>query len=142
MIELQDHVEPDRLPQLMELFAQAWWARGRAAVDVSTMLERSDVVVAAVDRQDDRLVGFTRALTDHVYLAVVLDVIVAEDSRKRGLGASLVEAVLSHPQVAGVRSIELVCQPELIPFYQRFGFSDQVGHSRLLRKSANLISMS
>jgi len=45
---------------------------------------------------------------------------------------------LQHPQLAGVRSVELVCQPELVPFYRRHGFTDQVGHSRLMRRSADL----
>jgi hypothetical protein len=79
MIELQDRVEPDRLPQLMELYAQAWWATSRTAAGVATVLERSDLVFALVDRAADRLVGFSRVLTDGVYLAMVLDVIVAED---------------------------------------------------------------
>ncbi len=138
MIELQDHVEPERLPQLMDLFAQAWWAKDRTAADVAAMLERSDLVFGLIDRATDRLVGFTRVLTDGVFLAVVLDVIVTEDARKRGLGENLMDAVLSHPQLAGVQSVELVCQPELVAFYRRFGFTDQVGHSRLMRKSADL----
>lgn len=138
MIELQDRVEPARLPQLMELFAQAWWARDRAVADVAAMLERSDLVFALIDWATDRLVGFSRVLTDGVFLAMVLDVVVAEDARRQGLGASLMEAVLQHPQLAGVRSVELVCQPELVPFYRRHGFTDQVGHSRLMRRSADL----
>lgn len=142
MIELEDHVEPGRLPQLMDLFAQAWWARDRDVAGVAAMLERSDLVFALVDRKADRLVGFARVLTDEVYLAMVLDVVVAQDSRKNGLGTSLLEAILSHPQVTRARSIELVCQPDLIPFYRRFGFTDQVGHSRLLRKSADVTLMS
>jgi ribosomal protein S18 acetylase RimI-like enzyme len=85
---------------------------------------------------------FARVLTDGVYLAVVLDVVVADDCRNNGLGGSLMEAILGHPQVSRVRSIELVCQPDLIAFYRRFGFTDQVGHSRLLRKSADPILMS
>lgn len=138
MIELQDRVEPARLPQLMELFAQAWWARDRDVADVAAMLERSDLVFALIDWATDRLVGFSRVLTDGVFLAMVLDVVVAEDARRQGLGASLMEAVLQHPQLAGVRSVELVCQPELVPFYRRHGFTDQVGHSRLMRRSADL----
>jgi len=106
------------------------------------MLERSDLLFALVDRNADRLVGFARVLTDGVYLAVVLDVVVADDCRNNGLGGSLMEAILGHPQVSRVRSIELVCQPDLIAFYRRFGFTDQVGHSRLLRKSADPILMS
>jgi predicted GNAT family N-acyltransferase len=142
MIELQDHIEPTRLPQLMDLYAQAWWAREREVAGVAAMLERSDLLFALVDRNADRLVGFARVLTDGVYLAVVLDVVVADDCRNNGLGGSLMEAILGHPQVSRVRSIELVCQPDLIAFYRRFGFTDQVGHSRLLRKSADPILMS
>jgi GNAT superfamily N-acetyltransferase len=134
MIELQDHVERDRLPQLMELYAAAWWATNRTTAEVATMLERSDLVFALVDRHADRLVGFARVLTDGVYLAMVLDVIVAEDARKRGLGASLMEAIMTHAAVRPVRSVELVCQPDLVSFYRRWGFTDQVGQSTLLRK--------
>src|SRR5262245_15503359 len=112
MIELQHHVERHRLPQLMMLFSQAWWAEHRAKSDVITMLERSDLVFALVDRQADRLIGFARVLTDGVYLAMVLDVIVAEDARRQGLGEVLMEAVVNHPEVARARSIELVCQPD------------------------------
>lgn len=111
MIELQDRVELDRLPQLMDLYAQAWWARDRKAQDVAVMLERSTLVFALVDRQADRLVGFTRVITDGVYLAMVLDVIVAEDARKRGLGATLLEAVLDHPQVSGVQASSWCASP-------------------------------
>ena len=32
--------------------------------------------------------------------------------------------------------IELVCQPELIDFYRRWGFTDHVGASRLMRRAA------
>ncbi|MFI5693207.1 hypothetical protein ACIA58_15275 [Kribbella sp. NPDC051586] len=39
--------------------------------------------------------------------------------------------------LAAVRSLELVCQPELIPFYRRWAFSDQVGASTLMRRSTD-----
>ncbi|HEX5117030.1 MAG TPA: GNAT family N-acetyltransferase [Pseudonocardiaceae bacterium] len=101
------------------------------------MLAASDLTLAVVDRESGRLVGFARVLADDVYLAVVLDVIVAPAWRAAGLGAMLMDAVVGHPRLAGVRSIELVCQPELIPFYRRWGFTDQVGPSRLMRGTAD-----
>jgi predicted GNAT family N-acyltransferase len=67
----------------------------------------------------------------------VLDVIVAPAWRAAGLGAMLMDAVVGHTGLAGVRSIELVCQPELMPFYRRWGFTDRVGPSRLLRRTAD-----
>lgn len=117
----------------MELFASEWWTAGRKTDDVEAMLRGSDLVFALVDRVADRLVGFARVITDGVYLAVVLDVIVATEQRKAGLGAMLMDAVIGHPLLKNVRSVELVCQPELVPFYRRWGFTDQVGLSRLMR---------
>jgi predicted GNAT family N-acyltransferase len=47
------------------------------------------------------------------------------------------EAMLSRPELARVDSIELVCQPDLVDFYRQFGFTDQVGGSRLMRRTDN-----
>jgi GNAT superfamily N-acetyltransferase len=136
-IEVRDEVEADHLPYLMDLFASAWWAAGRTTSEVRQMLAASDLVLALVHRPSGRLVGFARVITDEVYLAVVLDVIVAAGSRGSGLGAMLMDAIVGHPRLAAVRSIELVCQPELMPFYRRCGFTEQVGSSRLMRRTGD-----
>jgi GNAT superfamily N-acetyltransferase len=97
------------------------------------MLAGTDLVLALIDRATDRLVGFARALTDWRYRAYVYDVIVAAEWRDRGLGRVLVDAVLA--RLEGVESIELSCQPEMIPFYRRWGFRDDLGGSLLMRRS-------
>ncbi|AEV85349.1 putative N-acetyltransferase [Actinoplanes sp. SE50] len=125
------------VPRLAALFATAWWAAGRTDDEVARIVAGSDVVVAAVDRDSGRLAGFARVLTDGVALAMVLDVIVAPEHRGTGVGALVMDAVLRHPAVAAARSVELVCQPELLPFYRRWGFTDRVGRSRLMRRTAD-----
>lgn len=135
--EVSYGAEGVRVPALTELFAGAWWASRRAEGDVRRMLAGSDVVVAVVERASGRLVGFARVLTDGVYLAMVLDVVVAPEVRGRGVGAMVMEAVLGHPSVAGVASVELVCQPELVGFYRRWGFTERVGRSRLMRRTSD-----
>jgi len=137
MIELRDHVPPERLDQLMELFAGQWWTAGRDRESVQAMLRGSDLVFALIDTGIDRLVGFARVITDGIYLAMVLDVIVSEKRRAAGLGRALLEAIVNHQTVAAVHSVELVCQPNLVPFYRRWGFTDQVGHSRLMRRTSD-----
>jgi GNAT superfamily N-acetyltransferase len=134
-VELRDRVEGERLPQLMELFAAGWWTAERLDDDVAAMLAASDLVFALGHRPDDRLVGFARVLTDGVYLALVLDVLVAPAARGSGVGAMLIDAVVRHPRLATVHSVELVCQPELFPFYRRWGFTEQVGRSTLMRRA-------
>ena len=47
------------------------------------------------------------------------------------------DSIVRHPKLVDVRSVELVCQPDLVPFYRRWGFTDQVGRSLLMRRSAH-----
>ncbi|GAA3550019.1 GNAT family N-acetyltransferase [Kribbella ginsengisoli] len=130
-------VEPERIPQLMDLFGSAWWTADRTPDDLSQMLRESDLVLALIHQPTDRLVAFTRVLTDYTYLAMLLDVVVADAFRGSGLGAALMDAVIQHPRLTGVQSIELVCQPDLVPFYNRWGFTTEVGNSHLMRRTTN-----
>jgi ribosomal protein S18 acetylase RimI-like enzyme len=131
-----------RRDELLALFQSAWWTAARTPEAIERMLEGSEVVIGLVDSESDRLVGFGRAITDRIFLAVVLDVIVAPDFRGRGLGASLMDELLARPELADVDSIELVCQPELVDFYRRWGFTDSVGRARLMRRSSNPLLVS
>lgn len=133
-VEIRDRAEP---ADVLELFASQWWTAGRTLADVRVMLTASNLVFAAVDRSSGRLLGFARALTDGVYLAVVLDVIVRPDAQGTGVGRTLLDAIVGHQRLAGVHSIELVCPPELFPFYRRWGFTEAVGRSRLMRRSSD-----
>jgi hypothetical protein len=45
------------------------------------------------------------------------------------------DAIVAHPRVAAVASVELVCQPDLVDFYRRWGVADEVGRSLLMRRS-------
>jgi hypothetical protein len=43
----------------------------------------------------------------------------------------LVDAALD--RLAGVETIELSCQPDMVDFYRRWGFEDELGGSLLMR---------
>jgi ribosomal protein S18 acetylase RimI-like enzyme len=132
-----DRLDSARRDELVALFQSAWWTAERTVEAIERMLEGSDVVAGLVDRASDQLVGFARAITDGTFLAVVLDVIVAPALRGSGLGARLMDELLARPELADVDSIELVCQPELVAFYRRWGFTDSVGRSLLMRRTSN-----
>ncbi|MDQ1641836.1 MAG: hypothetical protein QOJ90_1187 [Actinomycetota bacterium] len=121
--------------ELMDLYAGQWWAEQRAPNDVVTMLNHTDLFAVAQDSGTGKLVGFARVLTDYVYLAQILDVIVAESSRGQGIGAALMDALCGDERLASVHSMELVCQQELEPFYAHWGFTSRVGESRLMRRT-------
>jgi GNAT superfamily N-acetyltransferase len=136
-VRIEDHVDVEQVGGLVELFGAAWWMAERTIEETQRILRESDVVVALVGSSDDRIVGFCRVLTDYVHVALVLDVVIAPEHRGSGYGAVLMDAVVHNPRLAQVRSIELVCQPELVPFYRRWGFTDQVGSSLLMRRSTD-----
>ena len=124
----------DRLRgELMELYRHEWWTNERREDDVARMLRHTDLVIGVCTDPGDRLVGFTRVLTDRVYKALIFDVIVAETHRNTGLGRKLIEYVLDHPMLADVRHLELYCRPELIPFYEQWGFTARLPGVNLMR---------
>ena len=66
-------------------------------------------------------IGFARALTDRAAFAYLADVFVLEQHRGHGLGLWLVETVLSHPDLRGLRRI-LLGTEDAHDLYARFGF--------------------
>ncbi|BDC48321.1 hypothetical protein F183_A06370 [Bryobacterales bacterium F-183] len=86
------------------------------------MLRHTDLVFGFAEEGSGKLIAFARVLTDRVYRAFIFDVIVAPAHRGEGLGAALVEHILSHPVLAKVESFQLTCKPDMMPFYGKYGF--------------------
>ncbi|TCC23509.1 GNAT family N-acetyltransferase [Kribbella speibonae] len=137
MFTTESTVPAHRIPELTDLMRTAWWMTDRTPAGIRHLLDHSDLVIAVTHQPTDQLVGFARVLTDYAYVALILDVIVAEPQRGTGVGAVLLDAVVTHPALTNVRSLELVCQPDLIPFYRRWGFTEQVGTSHLMRRTTD-----
>ena len=68
-------------------------------------------------------VGFARVITDRATFAYLADVFVLEEHRGRGLGRWLVECVLSHPDLRGLRRWMLAAR-DAHDLYRGFGFTE------------------
>lgn len=134
-LEFINRLDAHQTHQLLELYQNEWWTRGRTLEDVQVMLADEHPIFAYTEATSRRLVAFARVLTDGVFKALLFDVIVAEDYRGTGLGKQLMDRVLADPRLASVRHIELYCLPELVPFYERCGFASDVGGVQLMRKT-------
>jgi GNAT superfamily N-acetyltransferase len=66
-------------------------------------------------------IGFARAITDAATYAYLADVFVLDSHRGRGLGAWLMECVMAHPDLQGLRRWSLVTR-DAHALYARFGF--------------------
>jgi GNAT superfamily N-acetyltransferase len=66
-------------------------------------------------------VGLARVVTDYAVFAYLCDVYVLESHRGRGLGRWLIECVLAHPQLQGLRRFNLATR-DAHGLYSQFGF--------------------
>ena len=68
-------------------------------------------------------VGFARVVTDYSTYAYLCDVYVLEDHRGQGLAVWLMEFVMGHPELQGLRRFQLVTR-DAHSLYRKFGFQE------------------
>ena len=68
-------------------------------------------------------VGFARVVTDSATYAYLCDVYVLEDHRGKGLGKWLMECLMSHPSLQGLRRFSLATR-DAHNLYRQFGFRE------------------
>ncbi len=44
------------------------------------------------------------------------------------------DALVEHPRMKDVLHFELYCRPELVSFYERWGFTNQLGELQFMRR--------
>ena len=84
-------------------------------------LRGSEVVILAIDDEARRVVGFVTVVGDGALAAFIPFLEVLPGYRHRGLGRELVRRALE--RVGGRYSVDLVCDPDLVPFYEAMGFT-------------------
>jgi GNAT superfamily N-acetyltransferase len=72
--------------------------------------------------ENERQIGLARVVTDRATYAYLCDVYVLEEWRGRGLGKWMIEVVLTHPDLQGLRRFGLVTL-DAHGLYEPFGFT-------------------
>jgi len=68
-------------------------------------------------------VGFARVVSDHATFALLADVFVLESHRGKGLSKWLIQAVIAHPDLQGLRRL-LLLTSDAHELYRQFGFTE------------------
>ena len=71
--------------------------------------------------EGDEQIGFARVVTDSATFAHLMDVFVLTEYRGRGVGKELMRAVMSHPDLQGLRKFTLHTA-DAHSLYEQFGF--------------------
>jgi GNAT superfamily N-acetyltransferase len=103
------------------LSEEAYWSPGIPR----DVLERAifHSLTFSLRAPDGAFAGFTRVVTDRATFAYLCDVFVLEPHRGRGLGVWMVQSVLEHPGLQGLRRIELATA-DAHELYARLGFRE------------------
>ena len=129
--------------------ARSYWAAGRSREATERSIANSlcfglyqmdsDRQIADADPsgvsdpQALRQVGFARVVTDYATFAWLCDVYISEESRGRGLGKQLVETVVSHPGLQGLRRW-MLATADAHELYRRFGFVEMSSPERWMER--------
>ncbi len=110
--------------------ASSYWAKG---VPLAT-LERAVAGSLCFGVYDGRRqVGFARVITDSATFAYLADVFILPSHRGRGLGKQLMETIVAHPSLQGLRRWVLVTQ-DAHGLYARFGFTPLATPQRYMER--------
>jgi GNAT superfamily N-acetyltransferase len=80
--------------------SRAYWCEGLPRETLERAL-RSSLCFGLFER--DTQIGFVRVVTDYATFAYVCDVFVLESHQGKGLGTWLMQCVVSHPELQGLR---------------------------------------
>lgn len=72
--------------------------------------------------ENDKQVGFARMITDKATFAYLADVFIIEEFRGLGLSKWLMEVILAHPDLQGLRRMMLATR-DAHELYKKFGFT-------------------
>ena len=93
------------------------------------LLRNSDEIVLAVDEKSGHLIGFITAITDKVLSAYVPFLEVLPEYQSCGIGQELTRRMLE--KLGGLYMVDLLCDRELQPFYERLGM--KAAHGMMVR---------
>lgn len=98
----------------------AYWCEGIPLATVERAIRHSLCISLRADGEGQ--VGFARVVTDRTTFAYLCDVYVLDAHRGRGLASWMVDTLLAHPDLQGLRRFMLFTK-DAHPLYARHGFA-------------------
>lgn len=111
-----------------EYLARSYWSPGIPRAIVERAVEGS--LCFGVFHQGKQ-VGFARVITDKATFAYLADVFMLEAHRGKGLSKRLMELLLAHPELQGLRHFMLATN-DAHGLYKQFGFTEVANPARFM----------
>lgn len=115
----------DRIPDVRRFFV-GWTQRPSQGV-FEKLLRGSTLVVLATDKATDEVIGFATAISDGVLAGYIPLVEVVPEFQGQGVGSGMISRLLE--RMRDLYMVDLVCDDELVGFYERFGMKRGIAMS-------------
>ncbi|WP_144208133.1 GNAT family N-acetyltransferase [Shewanella donghaensis] len=119
------------IPFIHQFISQTYWAKGIPKSVLEKAIQHSlcfgvyaldgKRVDKQIDKQISKQVGFARLITDRASFAYLADVFIIDEHRGLGLSKWLIDAVVNHEDVKGMRRMMLATR-DAHGLYAQFGF--------------------
>ena len=100
---------------------EAYWARNVSLERVKKHIKHS--LNFGIYDQDGRQSGYCRVITDYSSFLWLADVFIPEELQGRGLGKKLLDAVVEHPELQGIR-LWMLGTRTAHTLYHKYGFEE------------------
>jgi GNAT superfamily N-acetyltransferase len=102
-----------------QFLSNSYWSPGVPIETVKRAINGS-LCFGVYDK--DRQIGYARMITDQATFAYLADVFIDENCRGKGLGKWLINMILAHPDLQGLRRIMLATK-DAHKLYEQLGFT-------------------
>ena len=109
----------------------SYWSPGIPRETVARAIAHS--LCLGIHHRTQGQVGFGRLVTDRATFAYLADVYVLEPHRGRGLSKRLMQAVLAHPDLQGLRRM-LLATRDAHALYAQLGFTPLANPTRMMER--------
>jgi ribosomal protein S18 acetylase RimI-like enzyme len=123
MIEYRETIDEISPEQLSGFFVG--WPNRPSAETHLRVLKGSHAVILAIETTSQRVVGFVTAISDGILSAYMPLLEVLPEFQNQGIGSELVQRMLK--RLSSLYMVDVVCDPKLQSFYERFGLKPRVG---------------
>lgn len=127
-LRINDHFAESDLAFAHRELTNSYWAKNIPFGTVKKAAENSICFNVFIGSEQ---VAFARVITDKATFAYLCDVIVAEKHQRKGIGKALMQFIMDHPDLQGLRRFTLGTK-DAHGLYEKFGFTSPKFPDRLM----------
>ena len=127
-LRINNHSAESDLQFVHRELSGSYWAKNIPFATVKKAVENSICFNVFIGAEQ---VAFARVISDRSTFAYLCDVIVSEKHQRKGIGKTLMQFIIAHPDLQGLRRFTLGTK-DAHGLYEKFGFTSPKFPDRLM----------